>query len=156
MLFAVIAIAQSGLICLGDLFFLGIQCEHPILFMLAGIFTSIVFGNIVYTLASTFGDIGKAAAVIIMVVQVAGSGGTFPIEMMTHFFRITYPLMPFKHSMTAMREAIAGTYGATYWTALGYLAIFLVISLVVGIALHKPLKKANDMFVESLEKTKLM
>lgn len=155
-LFAVIGLAQAGLICLGDLFFLGIQCVHPFLFMFAGIFASIVFGNIIYTLTATFGDIGKALAVIIMVIQVAGSGGTFPIEMMPKLFKLTYPLMPFKHSMSAMREAIAGTYGNTYWEALAYLAIYLIISLIIGIALHKPLKKANDAFVESLEKTGLM
>ncbi|MCQ2567700.1 MAG: YhgE/Pip domain-containing protein [Mogibacterium sp.] len=155
-LFAVIGLAQAGLICLGDLFFLGIQCAHPFLFMFAGIFASIVFGNIIYTLTATFGDIGKALAVIIMVIQVAGSGGTFPIEMMPKLFKLTYPLMPFKHSMAAMREAIAGTYGNTYWVALAYLAIYLIISLIIGIALHKPLKRANDAFVESLEKTRLM
>ncbi|MBQ0018482.1 MAG: YhgE/Pip domain-containing protein [Clostridiales bacterium] len=156
MIFAVIGLAQAGLICLGDLFFLGIQCVHPFLFMFAGLFASIVFGNIIYTLTATFGDIGKALAVIIMVIQVAGSGGTFPIEMMPKLFRLTYPLMPFKHSMTAMREAIAGTYGNTYWVALAYLAVYLIISLIIGIALHRPLKRANDAFVESLEKTKLM
>lgn len=156
LLFCIIGLAQAGLICLGDLFFLGVQCDHPVLFMLACLFTSVVFGNIVYTLASTFGDIGKAVAVVIMVVQVAGSGGTFPVEMMPRFFQLVYPILPFKHSMTAMRETIAGMYGNVYWQSLGVLAIYLVISLIIGIALHKPLKKVNDAFVESLEKTKLM
>ena len=79
-LFMIIGLFQSGLICLGDLYFLKIQCEHPFLFLLAGWISSIVYVNIIYTLTVSFGDIGKAICVILLVVQVAGSGGTFPIE----------------------------------------------------------------------------
>ncbi|MDD6310422.1 MAG: YhgE/Pip domain-containing protein [Firmicutes bacterium] len=155
-LLALIGLAQALLICLGDLFFLGIQCAHPLLFVLAGLVTAIVFGNIIYTLTASFGDIGKAVAVIIMVIQVAGSGGTFPVEMTPEFFQILYPLMPFNHSMAAMREAIAGMYGNTYWSELGTLLIFMSISLIVGIVLQKPLRRGKIAFEESLEKTKLM
>ena len=70
---------QSTLIGPGDLLFLGIQCRHPFLFMLACWFSSIVDANIIYTLTVSFGDIGKAISVILLVIQVAGTGGTFPI-----------------------------------------------------------------------------
>ena len=115
-LFMIIGLFQSGLICLGDLYFLKIQCEHPFLFLLAGWISSIVYVNIIYTLTVSFGDIGKAICVILLVVQVAGSGGTFPIEVAPKFFRTVYPLLPFNYSMGAMRETIAGMYGNTYWT----------------------------------------
>ena len=110
-----VGLLQSGLICLGDLFYLQIQCEHPFLFLLAGWFTSIVYVSIIYALTVSFGDIGKAICVVLLVMQVAGSGGTFPIEVAPEFFQKVYPLLPFTHSMNAMRECIAGFYGNTYW-----------------------------------------
>lgn len=154
--FIVIALLQSGLVCLGDLFFLEIQCEHPGLFLLAGWFTGVVFAVIMYTLTISFGDVGKAIAVILLVIQVAGSGGTFPIEMTPQFFQNMAGLMPFTYSMSAMRECIGGLYGSTYRISLGYLAVYAAAFLILGIVLRKPIIRLNEMFSEKLESTKLM
>lgn len=155
-LFLIIGLLQSGLICLGDLYFLEIQCEHPFCFMLAGWFTSIVFVNLLYTLTVSFGDIGKAICVVLMVIQVAGSGGTFPIEMTPTFFQRLYVLLPFTHGMAAMRECIAGFYGNTYWKELGILSLYLIASLLLGLVLRKPIIRLNDAFNEKLEETKVI
>lgn len=154
--FMIVGLFQSTLIALGDLLYLGIQCEHPFLFLLGCWFSSLVFVNIIYTLTVSLGDIGKAVSVILLVVQVAGTGGTFPIEVAPSFFRAVYPLLPFTHSMAALRETVGGMYGMNYWIDLGKLAIFLGISLIVGLVLRKPIIKANDAFTEKLEETKLM
>ena len=154
-LFLVVALLQSGLVCLGDLYFLEIQCEHPMMFLFAGWFTGIVFAIIMYTLTISFGDVGKAIAVILLVIQVAGSGGTFPIEMTPQFFQDLSSLMPFTYAMTAMRECIGGLYGDTYIVSLGYLAIYAVVFLLQGILLRKPIIKLNEFFMEKLESTKL-
>ena len=154
--FLIVGLFQSTLIALGDLLYLGIQCEHPFLFLLACWFSSIVFVNIIYTLTVSLGDIGKAVSVILLVVQVAGTGGTFPIEVAPKFFQAVYQLLPFTHSMAALRETVGGMYGMNYWIDLGKLAIFLVISLIVGLVLRKPIIKLNDAFTEKLEETKLM
>ena len=151
-----IGFLQSALICLGDLYFLGIQCEHPVLFVLAGCFSSLVYVNIIYALTVSFGDIGKAIAVVLMVMQVAGSGGTFPIQCAPEFFRKVYPLLPFVHSMNAMRECIAGFYNMNYWIELGKLALFLIPALLLGLILRKPVIKLNDAFTEKLESTHLI
>ncbi len=155
-IFMIVGLLQSTLICLGDLFYLGIQCKHPFLFMLAGWFSSIVYVNIIYTLTVSFGDIGKAASVILLVIQVAGSGGTFPIEVAPTFFKAVYPLLPFVHSMRAFRETIGGMYGMTYWISLGKMSIFLILSLILGLVLRKPIIKLNDAFMEKLEDTHLI
>lgn len=155
-IFMIVGLLQSTLICLGDLFYLGIQCKHPFLFMLAGWFSSIVYVNIIYTLTVSFGDIGKAASVILLVIQVAGSGGTFPIEVAPAFFKAVYPLLPFVHSMRAFRETIGGMYGMTYWISLGKMSIFLILSLILGLVLRKPIIKLNDAFMEKLEDTHLI
>lgn len=154
--FMIVGLFQSTLIALGDLLYLGIQCEYPFLFLLGCWFSSLVFVNIIYTLTVSLGDIGKAVSVILLVVQVAGTGGTFPIEVAPSFFRAVYPLLPFTHSMAALRETVGGMYGMNYWIDLGKLAIFLGISLIVGLVLRKPIIKANDAFTEKLEETKLM
>ena len=156
LLLIIIGFMQSALICLGDIFFLGIQCKHPVMFVLTGMFTSFVYVNLIYALTVSFGDIGKAIAVVLMVMQVAGSGGTFPIQCAPKFFQVVYPLLPFTHSMNAMRECIAGFYGTTYATELGKLAIFLVPSLLLGLLLRKPIIKMNDAFMEKLESTHLI
>ena len=122
--FMIVGLFQSTLIALGDLLYLGIQCEHPFLFLLGCWFSSLVFVNIIYTLTVSLGDIGKAVSVILLVVQVAGTGGTFPIEVAPSFFRAVYPLLPFTHSMAALRETVGGMSGMNYWIDLGKLAIF--------------------------------
>ena len=89
-------------------------------------------------------------------VHVAGSGGTFPIEVAPAFFKAVYPLLPFVHSMAAFRETIGGMYGMTYWTELGKLGIFLLLSLILGLLLRKPVIRMNEVFAEKLEETKIM
>ena len=156
LLFIAIGLLQSSLICLGDLFYLNIQCQHPAYFLFAGWFTSIVYVSIIYALTVSFGDIGKAVCVVLLVMQVAGSGGTFPIEVAPDFFQKVYPLLPFTHSMNAMRECIAGFYSTVYWKELGTLALFLIPALLLGLLLRKPVIRLNDAFTEKLESTKLI
>ena len=151
-----LGILQSALICLGDLYFLGIQCEHPLMFIITGCFSSLIYVNIIYALTVSFGDIGKAVAVVLMVMQVAGSGGTFPIECAPKFFQIVYPLLPFVHSMNAMRECIAGFYGNYYMVEMAKMALYLIPSLLLGLLLRKPIVRLNEVFIEKLESTKLM
>ena len=156
LIFLILGLLQSTLICLGDLFYLGIQCRHPFLFLLAGWISSIVYVNIIYTLTVSFGDIGKAISVVLLVMQVAGTGGTFPIEVAPRFFKAVYSLFPFTHSMAALREAVGGLYGMDYWIDLGKLCIFLVVFLIMGLVLRKPIIKVNEAFSEKLEETKIM
>lgn len=156
LLFIAIGLLQSSLICLGDLFYLNIQCQHPVYFLFAGWFTNIVYVSIIYALTVSFGDIGKAVCVVLLVMQVAGSGGTFPIEVAPDFFQKVYPLLPFTHSMNAMRECIAGFYSTVYWKELGTLALFLIPALLLGLLLRKPVIRLNDAFTEKLESTKLI
>ena len=156
LIFLILGLLQSTLICLGDLFYLGIQCKHPFLFLLAGWISSIVYVNIIYTLTVSFGDIGKAVSVVLLVMQVAGTGGTFPIEVAPRFFKAVYSLFPFTHSMAALREAVGGLYAMDYWIDLGKLCIFLVVFLIMGLVLRKPIIKVSEAFSEKLEETKIM
>ena len=154
--FALLAFAQATLVCAGDLLFFGIQCEHPFQFMLVGWLAGFVFSNMIYTLTVSFGDIGKAIAVVLLVMQVAGSGGTFPIEMTADFFQAVYPFLPFTHAINAMHAAMAGAYGMEFWIELGTLLLYLIPSLALGLVFRRPVIRANRWIIEKLEETKLM
>ena len=156
MIFLILGLLQTTLIILGDLYFLEIQCIDPFMFLMAGWISSIVYVHIIYTLTVSFGDVGKALSVILLVMQVAGTGGTFPIECAPELFQKIYPLLPFTHSMKAMRECIGGFYSDYYVLALMKLLIFLIPSLLLGLVLRKPVIKLNELFIEKLEDTKIM
>ena len=154
--FLLFALAQAVIVALGDLFILKIQCLHPWLFILAAMYTSFVFSLFIYTLTISFGDVGKAVAVVFLVIQVAGAGGTFPIEVTPMFFRILNPLMPFTHMINAMRECVGGLYGNAYWMDILKVSAYIPVSLLIGIVLRIPIIHIKHFFEEKLEKTGLM
>ena len=97
-----------------------------------------------------------ATAVVLLVMQVGGSGGTFPIEMTGPVFQAIYPFLPFTHGINAMHAAMAGAYHMEYWIELGILASYLIPSLALGVVFRRPVIKANDWIIEKLESTKLI
>ena len=147
---------QTMVCVMGNLFYLQIQCLHPFLYWLAGAATSFVFTIFIYALTFALGNIGEAVAVVIMVIQVAGAGGTFAVELLPEVFRKIYAFMPFNYAMNAMRECVSGMYENNYWIYIGKLMIFAGVALVIGIALHKPFERLNEIIEESKEKTDLM
>ena len=155
MLMVLLGFVQSIIVCAGDLA-LGIQCEHPALFMLAGVFTSFVYVNIIYALAISFKHIGKAIGVILVIVQIPGSSGMYPIEMMPGFFQALHPLLPFTYGINAMRETIGGMYGMGYLMNLVALGVFLLIALFVGVWLRPKLLNLNLLFDRELTGTGVM
>lgn len=155
MLMVLLGFVQSIIVCAGDLV-LGIQCEHPALFMLAGVFTSFVYVNIIYALAISFKHIGKAIGVILVIVQIPGSSGMYPIEMMPGFFQALHPLLPFTYGINAMRETIGGMYGMDYLMNLVALGVFLLIALFVGVWLRPKLLNLNLLFDRELTGTGVM
>lgn len=156
LLFMLLGIIQAIIICLGDLYFLKIQCLDPKLFILSGIIISFVFTNIIYTLTVSFGDIGKALCVFLLVIQIAGSGGTFPIEVTPQFFQNVYPMLPFTYAINAMRETIGGFYGNNFYKDIISILSFIPLSLVLGVLLRVPLIKINEFFEKRLEETHLI
>lgn len=155
-IFLLLALLQGTLVCLGDMYFLGVQANHALQFLAVGWLAALVFSNIVYTLTVSFGDIGKAIAVVLLVMQVAGSGGTFPIETLPKFFQILYPFLPFPHAIDAMHAAMAGSYGNEYLLDMLYLALFLIPTLLLGLVLRKPVIRLNNWVSRNLESTKVM
>ena len=146
---------QAVIVCVGDLV-IGVQCLYPALFVLAGVCISIVYVNIIYALSVAFKHIGKAIGVILVIVQIPGSSGMYPIEMMPEFFNWLHPLLPFTYGINAMRETIGGLYGFNYVINLAALAIFLVIALLIGVWLRPFLLNLNLLFDRQLASTGVM
>lgn len=155
LLFVALGELQGLICCLGDLA-LGIQCVSPALFVLAGLVESFVYVNLIYAFSVAFKHVGKALCVLLVILQIPGSAGTYPIEMMPVFFQAIHPWLPFTYGIDAMREAVAGAYGSYFATNLLMLLLFLVPALVVGVALRRPLINVNVLFDRRLADTDLM
>jgi putative membrane protein len=109
-----------------------------------------------YALVFALDNIGLGAGVIILVLQVAGSGGTYPVEVLPSIFRVLFPFMPFRYAMDGMRECIGGMYGNTYWECIGVLLLFALFSVAFGMAFYRPAKKLNEMIATSKAKSEIM
>ncbi|RDY29425.1 YhgE/Pip domain-containing protein [Romboutsia weinsteinii] len=139
--FLSLALVQGLIVSAGDIYFLNVKVLNPALFILLSMFTSAVFTFIVYSLVSVFGNVGKAMGVILLVIQVAASGGTFPIQVTPQFFQNVNPFLPFTYAINALREAVAGVYVPNLQKDIIILLIFLVVSLVVNVFLKGPINR---------------
>lgn len=146
---------QALIATVGDLM-LGIQCRQPALFVLAGVFASFVYINIIYALAASFRHIGKALAVVLVILQIPGSSGMYPIEMMPDFFRNLNPWLPFTYGINAMRETIGGMYGNHYWQDMLHIFWYLPVALLIGLVVRRYLLNLNALFDRRLGATDLM
>lgn len=156
LLFFVLGQIQALVVVLGDIYLLHCQILDKGLFWFTASLTSFVFTLLVYSLTLSFGDIGKAVAVVIMVIQIAGSGGTFPIELLPSVYRNIYIFFPFPYAINAMRDTIGGMYGNMYVKSLLQLMIFAVAALVLGLVIRKPFIKWNHFVEKRMEDTKMM
>lgn len=147
---------QTAIIVAGNLFVFRIQCKEKLAFWGAAAMASFTFSLLVYSLTIAFGDIGKAAAVIIMIIQIAGSGGTYPIEALPSFFRGVYIFFPFPYAIDAMRECIGGMYENDYYIYISELSIFCMASLVIGLVIRIPFIKLNHFIEHRMEDTELL
>lgn len=155
LLLALLGQVQALTCCVGDLA-LGVQCVSPVAFVLAGMAASLVYVLVVYSLAVALKHVGKALAVLLVVLQIPGASGLYPIQMQPAFFRALGPWLPFTYGIGAMREAVAGFYGANYARDLAVLALFAVPALLLGVVARRRLLGANALFDRKMAQTDLL
>ncbi|WP_342598287.1 YhgE/Pip domain-containing protein [Psychrobacillus sp. FSL H8-0483] len=148
--FGTIGIMQTLIVTAGDIALLGVKVQEPFWFIIFGLFISSVFISIVYTFVSVFGDIGKAFSIIMLVLQIAGSGGTYPVPLLPEFFQWINPALPFTYAIDLMREAVGGI----IWRKAGIDILFLscvgILFLLFGAFLkEKSNKKTNELLKKS-------
>ena len=153
MLFMSIAIIQAIIVALGDLYLLKIYCVNPGLFVLGSIFTSVIFTIILYSLCSVFGNVGKVLGIVLLVIQIGGSGGTFPIQLTPKFFQAINPFLPFTYAISFAREAIGGVVQSVLIKDIVVLLIYGAIFILISLFLKKPINKLLHGFTESMEKS---
>jgi YhgE/Pip N-terminal domain/YhgE/Pip C-terminal domain len=142
LLFLLITAIQATIIVTGDIFLLGVQTANVPLAYLLAIICSVTFTIIIFTLVSLFGNVGKAIAVVIMVFQIAGAGGIYPIQTNPAIFGVLEPLWPFTYAINAFREAIAGPIWQNVINNIRALVLFGIIFLCL-VVLKKPFHNLN-------------
>ncbi|PAY22931.1 phage infection protein [Dietzia natronolimnaea] len=155
-IFGGLALMQATILFAGLIGFVGVRPAHPLLLLLAGWVMSFVFSLITYTLVLAFGEAGKAIGVLLLVIQISAGGGAYPLAVLPQWFQNISPFIPVSHATTAVRAAIAGTYDGDYWKALGWLLLFTLPVLFIGLVLRPAVRKFNDDLNSSLQSTKLM
>ncbi len=154
--FFCMAMAQALVTAFGCLWFVGMETAEPALFVLACCFCSLNFAAMNYALVYSLDNVGLAASVIIMVLQVAGSGGSYPIDVLPALFRRLYPFMPFHYGMDMLRETIGGLYGHTYLRCALILLGMCVLFTVFGLLVYYPARRLNAAIAASKEKSGIM
>lgn len=156
LIYATLAILQVTFSMAGLLLFLRIQCIHPLLFLAVGWLSAIVYSLFTYTMVVSFANVGKAIGVIMLVLQISGSNGAYPIAVVPKLVQDLNPWLPLSYSITAVRSAIAGIYDNDYWIAMGKLALFIPPLLLLGLVLRRPLRGFNRWYSAKVESTKLV
>ncbi len=127
------SLIQTTIVLFGDVFLLQVPTGSRMLFFGAGYFTSLTFTIIIYTLVSLFGNVGKGICVVVMVFQIAGSGGIYPIQTNPEIFGVLHPFWPFTYAIDLLRQAIAIPNGikvaGDFRMLGGFMAIFMVLGL---------------------------
>ncbi|MGE7544178.1 YhgE/Pip family protein [Sporosarcina newyorkensis] len=152
-IFAGIGAVQAAIVTLGDLFIMHTYVVNKLPFILFGMLISVVFVTIVYTLVSVFGNTGKVLAIVLMVMQLGGSGGTFPIQMAPEFFQKIHQYLPFTHAIILLRESIGGIIWEVVWKQIFFLVFYFLIAVVFGLAFKKFFNKSSDKFMEKAQKS---
>lgn len=153
MTFTVLAMIQGFIITMGDKLLLGVYTVNAPLLILFGIVSSFTFSTIIYTLVSLFGNVGKALAIIWMVIQIAGSGGSYPIQVDPLFFRILQPSFPFTYALGGFREAIGGPLISSVVLDFTMLFIFAIVFILIGIFFKEKINKYTNKFEEKFEES---
>ncbi|WP_407316813.1 YhgE/Pip domain-containing protein [Isoptericola halotolerans] len=154
MLLAVLNLLQSLLMSVGNLA-IGVQSVNAAAFVLTCVFVGQVYVAIIYALSVSLGYVGKGLAVLLVMVQIPGASGIYPIQMMPDFFRALFPLFPFAYGIDAMRETIGGFYDGYYWRYLAVLALFAALAFLLGILLRQRLGNFARLFNVKLAETGL-
>lgn len=154
LLLAGVTVVQALLVCSGDLV-IGVQHVSTPAFLATGVVVGLAYLCIIYALSVSFGHIGRWICVVMVIIQIPGASGIYPIQMMPSFFRALYPLFPFTYGINAMRGTIGGFYGDQYWEYMGVLLVFAAVAFILGILLRRHLGNFKRMFNRELERSEL-
>lgn len=156
LLFIFIGIFQATIASLGALYILGSYAVHPVMFVFYSIFVSIVFMTIIYTAVSLFAHGGIIIGIVLLVMQVAGTSGNFPIEVNPEIYQVIFPYLPFTYAISGMRQVLMGIVYSVLLKDLAILGGMMIGSIVIGVTCKKFTNKWIDKFTEKLKESKFL
>lgn len=145
MLMSVVSVLQAVTVSVGEVV-LKVQMVNVPLFFLTSIIVGLIFLAFIYSLSVCFAHIGVGLAMVVAFLQIPGSSGLYPIEMMPSFFQRIYPLLPFTYSISMYRECIAGFYRNSYWMDLAKLTVFALVAFVLGLLIRPYMTNLTRVF----------
>ena len=149
-IFLMLSLLQCSVTIIGS-HILGIYIENEIMFILSCLIVSGVFMVFVYSLVSALGDVGKAVAIVLLVLQISGTGGIYPVEIMAPLFNIMNPFLPMTYAITLVREAQLGLIWSNYLPALAVLLGIGLITVIIMLLIKSKADKATHYFEKALE-----
>lgn len=155
LLMAIMVALQAIIVTTGNLI-IGVQTVNAVAFIGTAILVGLAYLSIIYALASTLGLVGKFIAVLLVIMQIPGASGLYPIELMPGFFKAIYPFLPFSYGIDALRETIGGFYGTHYLQFMGMLALMGTVAFILGVFMRKNLGHFNIVFNREMAKSELI
>ncbi|WP_275400070.1 YhgE/Pip domain-containing protein [Enterococcus faecium] len=147
--FLTMAIAQSLIVTLGNIFLLGVDVQNPVYSVSFAVLIALAFMMIVYVLAALFDNVGKGIAIIILVLSISGGGGNYPIQVSGKFFQMINPFLPFTHAVNLLRESAGGIYWPNATNAIWIMVGLFVVFGVVGTAVYPFIEEKMTKFKEA-------
>ena len=153
-IFLIMGLLQSCVTIIGA-HILGIYIANEAMFILSCLTVSGVFMILVYSLVSALGNVGKAVAIVLLVLQISGTGGIYPVEIMSPIFNILNPYLPMTYAITLIREAQLGLIWSNFIPALIILFALGIVTVIVSIIIKEKADKATHYFENKLEESGL-
>lgn len=150
LIFFIIGVMQALSVSIGNIFLIGVYVADKFEYILFSVLISTVFTLIVYTFVSVLGNVGKGISVVLMVLQISSSGGTFPIQVTPPFFQHINPFLPFTYAVGLLRESVGGITWSVAGKDIFILILFLLITFILGVILKKPLHARTQKMKDKL------
>ncbi|MBE8848643.1 YhgE/Pip domain-containing protein [Enterococcus durans] len=151
--FLTMAVAQSLIVTLGNIFLLGVDVQDPVYSVLFAVLIGLAFMMIVYVLAALFDNVGKGLAIIILVLSISGGGGNYPIQVSGKFFQMINPFLPFTHAVNLLRESAGGIYWPNAIPAIWIMIALFIVFGIVGTAVAPYVQEKMLKFKEAAHKS---
>ncbi|MCT4476542.1 YhgE/Pip domain-containing protein [Peribacillus frigoritolerans] len=150
LIFFIIGVMQALSVSIGNIILIDVYVADKFEYILFSVLISTVFTLIVYTFVSVLGNVGKGISVVLMVLQISSSGGTFPIQVTPPFFQHINPYLPFTYAVGLLRESVGGITWSVAGKDIFILILFLIFTLILGVILKKPLHARTQKMKDKL------
>ncbi|MEY8731501.1 YhgE/Pip family protein [Peribacillus frigoritolerans] len=150
LIFFIIGVMQALSVSIGNIVLIDVYVADKFEYILFSVLISTVFTLIVYTFVSVLGNVGKGISVVLMVLQISSSGGTFPIQVTPPFFQHINPFLPFTYAVGLLRESVGGITWSVAGKDIFILILFLIITFILGVILKKPLHARTQKMKDKL------